>query len=311
MKKIIFVGPFSYSKESGYETEKWMKDAFVKKGIEVIRFDDIRACADYGVDGCQKLLLEAVTVAKPDAVVFIKPDHITPETFQAIKCKTIIYHPDVRDSTEKWLVERAKHADHLFVMNIGSVDKYRFEGCNCHYVAEAADVVDHYANYEAEKKYDIVFIGSVRDERIPMLKALINRGYNIAIYGNLCSDWYKFKYYYKGAIYGKEHSKVCNAAKICITWDWCPDVENSWSARIYRVMSTSCLYMSKYVNGMSEVFRDSISTFDDLTSMFTQIDYILKEEDYRIEKCKKANDLIRNEHTFDHRIEEILKIVGE
>jgi spore maturation protein CgeB len=94
---------------------------------------------------------------------------------------------------------------------------------------------------------------------------------------------------------------------ISVTWDWCPEVELSYSARIYRVMASRGLYLCKYVKGMENVFKRGVHCdwYDTLDEMSEKIAHYLNNPRIMQTIGKQAQEEVYKNHTFDKRIEVI------
>ena len=115
------------------------------------------------------------------------------------------------------------------------------------------------------------------------------------------------QYHMKRQLWREEHSYVASDS-ISVTWDWCPEVELSYSARIYRVMASRGLYLCKYVKGMENVFKRGVHCdwYNTLDELEDKLKYYLARKSKMNKIGLAAQKEVYDNHTFDHRTKVIL-----
>jgi spore maturation protein CgeB len=264
----------------------------------------------------QKLIKE-VNNFNPDLFFMLKSEQILPSTLDEIKCKKVYWHPDVRKQVQDWVVSKAVKCDAFFTMSRGSVPEYEDKGVhNCYYLPEACDPHYHFCADEVSDYYKspVNFIGTVRSERIPMLQKLEWSNIPFKIWGEFNAELPRYpevsKHHMRTPLWREYHSYAASNS-ISVTWDWCPEVELSYSARIYRVMASKGLYLCRYVNGMEKVFTRGVHCdwFYTLDEMVDKVRYYLNNPDAMKSIGVAAQKEVYSKHTFDHRVREILRVI--
>jgi spore maturation protein CgeB len=309
--------PQSYEWE---ETGRFVHEAFKRLGYEVFVFDDLRAEALSNKDVMNQLLVKKCEQLKPDILFLLKCENVYPETVERIQCRFKLYwHPDVRKTIQDWVVAKALKCTKFFTMSLGSLKGYKRCGVDAHYLPEACDPHYHFNIPENELdnyfKSPVNFIGTVRNERVAMCQRLSWERINFMIYGNCPPELNRYpeilKHHTHQYLWREMHSYAASNA-ISVTWDWCPEVKLSYSARIYRVMASKGLYLCRYVEGMEKVFKKGVHCdwFFTLDEMMDKINYYLDHPDKVKEIGENAQKEVYEKHTFDHRVKEMLTISG-
>jgi len=322
MSKILMCYPHS-SSDGWEETGRFIHEAFNRAGHTVVPFDDLYWAGKLdSVVAMNDLLIKKIAKEKPDFFFMLKCEKVLPHYLDNIKCPKIYWHPDVRVNVQDWVVDKAKKCDIFYTMSKGSIPQYKAAGVDrVEYLPEACDPHYHFFASEVDDywKSDVNFIGSVRQSRIDMCKRVIDDGFDFKVWGDLkfdnndkrylLADMECIKSKFMGkAVYREFHSYAASGG-ISVTWDWCPEVELSYSARIYRVMASRGLYLCKYVNGMEKVFQRGVHCdwYDDLDEMSQKIQYYLDNPKIKEQIGLAAQKEVYEKHTFDNRINVMTK----
>lgn len=320
---VIFLALIGEEVTTWEETGRWIHEAFRRLGHEVIVYDDVWRAALKGVPYANDMLLKYVEKHNPDMVFLLKAQDISAPTLKKIRCRKVLWHPDVRKKVQDWIVDHAKECDLFYTMSLGSIPEYKEHLDNVQYLPEACDPNYHFYAPEVDAYYksDVNFIGNLRPDssRIEMAKRIIRDGFNFKLWGGLDEgairkngmDWEILEPYWMRRFLWREYHSYAASDTISVTWDWCPEVELSYSARIYRVMASRGLYLAKYVKGMEKVFQRGVHCdwYETLDEMSEKIQYYLK---HRVERKRiglEAQKECYAKHTFDHRVKKILNDV--
>lgn len=313
--KFLMCYPQSYEWE---ETGRFIHEAVKKLGHQVIVFDDLKIEEMTDRTRMNEILINRCKKEKPDVLFMLKSEGIYPTSLKQIKCKKLYWHPDVRKQVQQWVVEKANLCDAFFTMSKGSIPEYKEKGSPVHYLPEACDPNYHYhiPKEELSDIYDcpVKFIGTVRNERIQMLQRLSWEKIPYRIWGLFNHNLLEYPpivaNHTRQYLWREAHS--CAASHgVNITWDWCPEVELSYSARIYRVMGSKGMYLCKYVEGMEKVFKRGIHCdwFNTLEEMTDKLKFYL-ESPSKMKKIGEAAQLeVYKNHTFNIRVSEMIKVM--
>jgi spore maturation protein CgeB len=225
--------------------------------------------------------------------------------------------------------------DYYFCSLKGVADKLKEKGfTNVHHLGEACFPLLHspqYMNNFQKNKYgsDVAFCGSVgfklqHPNRIPILKRICEEGFDIKIWGNLvgskASIPSEIKSVYKGMpAINDVHSMVCQSSLINLGIDQMPDLDMSFSARVYRILCAGGLYLSTATKGLDKIFEinkegESIKPTQDLVVFYDEddlikkLDFLLEHEQIRKSIAENGRKKVQD-ITFEKRIKEMLEVV--
>lgn len=111
--------------------------------------------------------------------------------------------------------------------------------------------------------------------------------------------------------YETEMSKVFYSSKVNLNITL-PSIESGIPQRIYDIMACGGFCLSNYQTEMDELFtigRD-IEAFRSVEELLDKTDYYLKHEDKRLRIAINGYKLIKEKHTIQHRVNEMLQIVS-
>jgi hypothetical protein len=205
-----------------------------------------------------------------------------------------------------------KHIDHFFTVDSKMADWFN-ENTNVkgHYMP--AGVFGEEAYYKPiTKRLDLAFVGS--------------KGYHPEWpYRPQLIDWLsenygqRFRHYGNGgvkAIRGDELNTLYGTTKIVVGDTLCPNFNypSYWSDRVYETLGRGGFIIHPYIQGMEKEFTDKehlvfyeYNNFDQLKEL---IDYYLEHDEER-EKIRLAgHNLVKNNYTYTHRWQSILKELG-
>lgn len=110
---------------------------------------------------------------------------------------------------------------------------------------------------------------------------------------------------------------VCASTKIIIGDSLCPDFkyENYWSDRIYETTGRGGFIIHPYVKGLEKDFVDKKEVvyyeFGNFEQLKNLIDYYLEHDEEREAIRRAGKKRAIAEHTYKHRMEEMLEVVYE
>lgn len=283
----------------------------------------------------------------PDVIIVLKGLELTQDTITKIRQlfpdtkivnwffdinysdRYIADYPGIKDIVEQY--------DYFFCSLEGVAFALKELGLdNVYHLAEACHPPAHnppkYANRFQKRKYgeDVSFCGSlgylkIHPNRLKILKHVVNEGFRINIWGKIISH-YKYipkelyPFLKKEEVINEKHSLVAHYSLVNLGLDAKPTLYGSWSARLYRVLCAEGLYLSTNTYGLEDYFNinkegDPITGNEDLVVFYSlddltgKLDFLLEHNDIRTQIAKNGRQKVLNEHTFNHRIEEMIEIM--
>jgi len=313
--------------------------------VDFVDTRDIVATSDNHTG--QQLILNKLNELKqtPDIIVVLKGGEMTENTIKSIKNKfkdSILtnWFFDVYFGNKKiWELEdyfpTLKLYDFYFCSLRGVVEKLEEKGLlNVHYLGEACFPPLHgeqYMNNFQKRRYgsDVAFCGSVgfhlqHPNRIPILTKIVREGFDIKFWGMLVGEKKLVpneivRIYQNTPVINERHSMVCQSSLINLGIDQMPELDMSFSARIYRVMCAGGLYLSTATKGLENLFKinkegypitaeQDMVVFYDSDDLIKKIDFLLENNAIRESIAKNGQEAVK-EFIFEKRMREMLNII--
>lgn len=329
-KTVLFVSTLH-----DLQTGVYIKDAFKRLGWNVIIFDynvelkNINNVEnDIKNEKMFKSLMKIVKTNKIDLLLSLKSLYVWPDIVIEAKKRGIYTACWMFDTTlngksiieEQGFINLIKVYD-VFYSFCNNIKELREKGVNAKQLKEGYD--EHYNGKQEmstvkteEIGSDVVFIGSFSHlfrERIKYLTKISEEGFDFKIYGQTLPED-KFtknevelakKHHQNTPVANQYHSYVCQSSKICLGLDGWPEVDESFSARLYRTLACGGFYLMRHTKGVEKYFKPGIhlDVFEDEEDMIKKIKYYLSHTEER-ERIAMAGMEEVKKHTFTNRIEE-------
>jgi len=202
--------------------------------------------------------------------------------------------------------------DHFFTVDPQMADYLNSleSGPKGHYIKPGVVLRECYM-VEAEKKKDIIFVGSYnyhpehkyRQKLIDWLSTT---------YGDRFELWGPQG---KGLVRGNELNKLYGSTKIVIGDSLCKDFcyPGYWSDRAYETLGRGGFLIHPFIVGMDEEFEDKkhlvYYTYDDFDGLKELIDYYLEHDKEREKIRKHGHESVKISKTYTDRMKQILEIL--
>jgi len=341
---VLFLGCL-YDEQTGL----YIIRSLGKAGVKRVDAIDIRKYnMDFGIAETQKSLFVELDKLKQeyDIIMILKGLELTYDTIKKLKEK----YPKAKLINwffDKYLVDKPiwekdeyfetlKLYDYFFCSLEGvakKLNEYGFD--NAYYVDEGCFPPlngEQYMNNFQRKKYgsDISFIGSIgfipqHNNRINILKRVVEEGYLMSIWGNVICDWKLIPpilrdVIRKQSVINEKHSFVVQSSKINLGIDQDVNIEQGFSARLFRVLCAGGLYLTTYCKGMEKLFKinkkgekindeQELVVYYDIDDLIDKLDFLLEHEKIRIKIGENGKKVVLEKHKFSDRIKEIFEVV--
>jgi spore maturation protein CgeB len=255
--KIIFAGVFNYN-----STNVSQADSFRKLGCEVIEFNYRVIGGNLGEYGRDVALVDLCKKEKPNAVVFSKCNEIM--NWVVDECneysKTVLWYMDTMNSNfSETLAEKIKKCNLVFCSIWNSyLAAKQIGGDKVFFLQEGYDQLSNYP-IELPYKYDVSFIGALRNKRFEYHKAI-----GFPVIENA---------------YGVEHSKIVSQTKINLNF-----TEGGTSDRTYKILASKGFLLTEPWISMENDFvvGQDFDVFRNVEELKNKIVYYLEHEDERL-----------------------------
>ncbi|MBU1863213.1 MAG: glycosyltransferase [Candidatus Omnitrophica bacterium] len=313
-------------------------DAAIKKlGHELISFDDRRFLIPGRIrDNIPFLhhidltlinnkLLTHTRRHKPDLCLFTGGQRIFPGTVKKIKSQgiaTVLWTTDVITSVQP-IVSIARCCDYVVCAGTEAIEQLHNNGVkNVTWLPFACDTDIHKPvcfDTERKKNYtiDIVFVGSYYPNRADILEELTC--FNLAIWG---PGWKEAtahsplqRFIKGGALNPCDWTRIYDSAKIILTIHY-QDGKNPCyqaSPKVYEALACRGFLISDCQRDVMTLFTsgEHLVCFHDKKELKELIHHYLAHADEREKIAQKGYAEVLNKHTYEHRINKMLSIIGK
>lgn len=261
----------------------------------------------------------------PDLIIVQKGEIVFPETIRKIKklmdTKIVVWHADSPFSTlissSSNIIYSLSEYDACFVFDPYYIPKMRKAGSKrVKYLPFASDPDIHRKIELSEEEKmiyggDICFIGNfiAKSKRTNILKALVD--FDLKIWGNgweRARDIDLNKLFVGRPAYGEEMVKIYNACKISINIHHEQSVSGV-NMRTFEAPACGCFLLSDEKPELANFYKieEEIVCYKDITELREKLEYYLENSKQREEIAKKAQEKIRKNHTYTHRMAELIE----
>lgn len=243
------------------------------------------------------------------------------QVIETLKVKYIYWA--IEDPVDMWLSkEHATHAVLTLTTAIESIPIYKKYNIDAKYMMFGCTKYFHKrGEYNSKFAHDIIFIGN-NYSRHPtrlygiktILKPLMERGYDIKVFGN---DWW-FKQgesfildrkFYGGYCSYEELKDACATAKIILGIHSVSNSSTMMSMRTFEVLACQGFYLTQYVPAVQRFFKNGEHLVWSKNSIDTikLVNEYLPKSEKRMEISQKGQSECYKFHDYDSKVDMILK----
>lgn len=180
---------------------------------------------------------------------------------------------------------------------------------NVYHLPFASDLDYYYPinKIKNEYIYNISFVGSATYEREKFFSEL-SESFSIHIFGN-CWDKKLFKDTINKIYSSKEVNEIFNNTKINLNLNVLNSIYGT-NMRTFEIISSGGFLLNDYKLEIEELFKinQDLVCYNDIFDLKEKINYYLKNESLRLEIAKNGYNTLLNNHTYNHRVEYLLRI---
>jgi Glycosyl transferases group 1 len=159
--------------------------------------------------------------------------------------------------------------------------------------------------------HELLFVGNSRNRHRPVLDALRDSSWDLAVYGtNWRAELLDPRRVRGEWVANEELHRYYAAARINLNDHW-PDMrdEGFISNRLYDILASGGFAISDAVPGLAEEFDSAIPGWEDPDGLRSLIDRYLADTASRDRAAERGRAAVLARHTFEHRVETILATV--
>lgn len=272
------------------------------------------------IAGLNKKILNCLIQKNPDLVIICKGQYILPETVRDTRrkgIKIVNWYPDgVTEIITKFILESLKEYDFFFTKEPYILKRMKAVGLsNVYYLPACCDPQIHkiiIVQEEDRKKYAsaLSIVGSwylYREDIVSQLS-----GFDLKIWGR---NWNRARKEIKSFWQGREvvideQALVFNATDININTSHLQDIEGV-NQRVFDIAGCSAFQLCYEQSNLGNLFRikDEVIAYKNIDELKKLIEYYLAHEKERKEIARNSQKRAYGEHTYRHRLEEILELI--
>ena len=210
-----------------------------------------------------------------------------------------ISHPDAINTEEYKSYDTVFIASHLWAKKIQDQISTPVET-----MLQCSDTTRFKLTKEKVSTYSnqLLFVGNSRRVYRKIIQDLLPTPYQLSIYGNHWENFVDAKYIKGIHIENKELYKYYSNADIVLNDHWDDMKEKGFiSNRIFDVIASGGFVITDRVEGIEEIFGNSIVTYTDAADLKEKINFYLENEKERKEKVMLAQNIIASKHRFQDR----------
>lgn len=267
MKKVLYVGVFT-----GTSTNIGQANA-LDKICDLSTFD-MRDIGNYSLQQRDNAIIEIVKEDTPDLLLISKGNTINIDVIKKAKeyCKVACWYMDPLVNADAEWMDKVKNSDYIFSAYEYLANVFKEKNKNSFYLQEGFDPSIH-RPIKTEKKYDTVFIGTVKDS--------FKQHYHQECNYKICNT-----------AYGSNYSLLVNQTRINLGFT--TNGEGT-SDRVYKVLACGGFYMTdkwKHMENDWEVGKDFI-VFDSVIDFKDKERYFLKNAKERHEIAEQGRKSVQ------------------
>ena len=219
-----------------------------------------------------------------------------------------ISHPD------KIISEEYELYDHIFVASHQYADKLTKEISKP--VTSLLQCTDTNLFYpelvDQVPEHKVLFVGNSRKQYRTIVKHAIESGLPVDIYGTLWERIVPKKYIKGSHINNTELRLYYSKCGILLNDHWPSMGDRGFiSNRIFDAGACGTCIVSDEASGISELFGDAVLTYRGAPELKRIVKDLLSNGEKRKAQGKKLRDIVSSGHSFEDRVEEILKVIEE
>jgi hypothetical protein len=160
--------------------------------------------------------------------------------------------------------------------------------------------------------HDLLFVGSNRGVRRPILDHLAGTPHDLAVYGRGWDAEAIDPRYVRGEwIPNEELHRYYSSARIVLSEYWTDMREEGFIAnRTYDALAAGAFVLSEAVAGLEEEFDGGVAAFTGREDLLRQVDAYLGDPDERARVAARGRAAVLARHTFDHRAAALIDALG-
>jgi GT2 family glycosyltransferase/spore maturation protein CgeB/polysaccharide pyruvyl transferase WcaK-like protein len=177
---------------------------------------------------------------------------------------------------------------------------------------QATDPEVFFPDYEPIHDRELVFVGNSRRVERRILRDLLPTDRDLAVWGGDWEGLIDEKYVAGKFLPNRQVRKAYSSASIVLNDHWDDMREHGFvSNRVYDALACGALVISDDLPGLRENFGDAVVTYSSPEELRELVEHYLASPEEGEQKGRQGREMVLAHHTFEQRIEELLRHVEE
>ncbi len=296
--------------------ERGVERALRRAGHRTWLIDDKRAKRLIGRKLTQRWALFNARRFEPDFVFLSKCQALDLATVEEIvsgRANSMWYHdpPSFRniDRPDIAHVAAVGRLSKTFFVS-GFVDEWGALGLPAKFLPSCADIELGPTAPDKRSASDVAFLGTGYDSSRARFLIEIARRFDVRVWGPGWEEWRNQLQWNGRGVYGHSFARVCSSARIVLGINpvIAEGATNYSSDRAWVVIHAGGFYLGQGSDGVTSLLRDGAhcAWYRDLDHCLARIDHYLADATSRERVRLEGQRFVREHHTYDRRIENIL-----
>jgi spore maturation protein CgeB len=136
--------------------------------------------------------------------------------------------------------------------------------------------------------------------------------FGLVVYGNMWQDYPPISSGWKGRLPMGDLAKLYTDSAINLNAHIIQHQEmDTINLRIYDILACEGFIISDHVDSLAETFGDVVVITDGYEDEWAKISYYLSNPELRKKKAEQGRKLVLNNHSYEHRMETVVKYLKE
>ncbi|HWY89544.1 MAG TPA: glycosyltransferase [Solirubrobacteraceae bacterium] len=177
---------------------------------------------------------------------------------------------------------------------------------------QATDPWAMYPDPREDLSHELVYVANSRGVMRPVVRDLLPTERDLAIWGANWDGLIDTSRVIAEHVPNSELRHVYSSAGIVLNDHWEDMREHGYiSNRVYDALACGALVLSDDVPGLQERFGEAVAVYRSARELGELVDRLLSDPGERRRRAELGRAIVLDGHTFAHRVEELLAIVGE
>lgn len=216
-----------------------------------------------------------------------------------------ISHPDLLDG------EECDAYDVVFVASARFAETLRKQTKTpVHVLEQASDPRTFWPEPHAALGHDLAFVGNSRKVKRRILQDLLPTDHDLAVWGGDWNGMIPDEHVFGDYLDPADVRKVYSSAGIVLNDHWDDMRAHGFvSNRIYDALACGAFVISDRVSEIDERFDGAVVTYEGRDELKRLVDHYLANPDERCRLAEQGRSVVLSDHTFEHRVGDLLEIV--